>query len=85
MVNFILYYLPSYDLNLLLGVRNGSGFILCNCTCSGTEGMSSLKEICNGLPVHPLPPSQPRDTSVPHAPVRNITKLTGEEKQVQGL
>ena len=44
--------------------------------------MSSLKEICSGLPVQPLPPPQPRDPGVPHAPVRNITKLTGEEKQV---
>ena len=32
--------------------------------------MSSLKEVCSGLPLDPLPPRRPRDEAVPHAPVR---------------
>lgn len=43
--------------------------------------MSTLKEICSGLPVDPLPPPQERDVSVPHAPVRK-TNLTHEEEKV---
>ena len=44
--------------------------------------MSSLKEICSGLPVNPIPraPGQ-RDDSVPHAPVR-ILKLSQDEELV---
>lgn len=60
------------------GHRNGTEGV----RTSIEERMSSLKELCSGLPVQPLPPPQPRDPSVPHAPVRNISKLTVEERQV---
>ncbi|KAM7308697.1 urocanate hydratase [Ixodes scapularis] len=43
--------------------------------------MSTLKEICGGLPLDPLPPKKRRDEALPHAPVRNVP-LTLEEKQV---
>ncbi|XP_065829247.1 urocanate hydratase-like [Oscarella lobularis] len=42
--------------------------------------MSSLKEICAGLPLHPIPQPRPRDPTVPHAPVRT-PKLTKEEEK----
>ncbi|XP_046840501.1 urocanate hydratase-like [Xenia sp. Carnegie-2017] len=41
--------------------------------------MSSLTEICSGLPLDPLPQRQARDETIPHAPKRN-TNLTEAEK-----
>ncbi|XP_060071022.1 urocanate hydratase-like [Ylistrum balloti] len=43
--------------------------------------MSSLKEICEGLPLDPLPPRRERDESVPHAPVRT-PDLSPEEQRL---
>lgn len=43
--------------------------------------MASLKEICAGLPVDPLPSPRDRDDSVPHAPVRTVN-LTDDERRV---
>ncbi|XP_004068534.1 urocanate hydratase [Oryzias latipes] len=43
--------------------------------------MASLKEICNGLPLNPLPPNRGRDPSVPHAPIRT-PNLTAEEERL---
>ena len=43
--------------------------------------MSSLKEVCEGLPLNPLPPRRPRDKNVAHAPVRTPS-LTREEVRV---
>ena len=43
--------------------------------------MSSLKEVCEGLPLNPLPPRRPRDEDVAHAPVRTPS-LTREEVRV---
>uniref|UniRef100_A0A669D900 Urocanate hydratase 1 n=1 Tax=Oreochromis niloticus TaxID=8128 RepID=A0A669D900_ORENI len=43
--------------------------------------MSSLKEICSGLPLDPLPPNQGRDPNVPHAPIRT-PNLTAEEERL---
>ncbi len=45
------------------------------------NGMSSLKEICGGLPLDPLPPNRGRDPNVPHAPTRT-PNLTAEEERV---
>lgn len=45
------------------------------------DRMSSLKDVCSGLPLDPLPPNQGRDPSVPHAPVR-APNLTAEEERV---
>ena len=43
--------------------------------------MDSLKGICSGLPLNPLPPKQEkRDTSVPHAPNRTPNLSAQEEK-----
>nr|XP_055069705.1 urocanate hydratase [Misgurnus anguillicaudatus] len=42
--------------------------------------MSSLKEICAGLPLDPLPPNRGRDPSVPHAPVRTPNLTATEER-----
>ncbi|NP_001128601.1 urocanate hydratase [Danio rerio] len=42
--------------------------------------MSSLKEICAGLPLDPLPPNRGRDPSVPHAPVRTPNLTPAEER-----
>ena len=44
--------------------------------------MASLKELCAGLPVDPIPPPQDRDNSIPHAPVRTIN-LTDDEERVR--
>ena len=45
--------------------------------------MSSLKELCAGLPVDPIPPPQEkRDVSVPHAPVRTAV-LSDDERRVR--
>lgn len=43
--------------------------------------MSSLKDICEGIPLDPLPISRERDESVPHAPVRT-PDLTREEQRL---
>ncbi|KAL8621361.1 Urocanate hydratase [Nucella lapillus] len=43
--------------------------------------MSSLKEVCGGLPLDPLPPPRPRDDDVPHAPLRT-PDLTPEEQSL---
>lgn len=43
--------------------------------------MSSLKEVCSGLPLDPLPPNRGRDPNVPHAPTRT-PDLTAEEERV---
>ncbi|KAL1272623.1 hypothetical protein QQF64_028485 [Cirrhinus molitorella] len=42
--------------------------------------MSSLKEICAGLPLDPLPPNRGRDPGVPHAPVRTPNLTPAEER-----
>ncbi|EDO46925.1 predicted protein [Nematostella vectensis] len=41
--------------------------------------MSSLKDLCAGLPVDPIPEPRDRDESVPHAPVR-LTHLSEDEE-----
>uniref|UniRef100_A0A672YZZ7 Urocanate hydratase n=1 Tax=Sphaeramia orbicularis TaxID=375764 RepID=A0A672YZZ7_9TELE len=43
--------------------------------------MSTLKEICSGLPLDPLPPNRGRDPSVPHAPIRT-PNLTAEDERL---
>ena len=43
--------------------------------------MSTLNELCTGLPVDPLPPVRTRNSSVAHAPVRNH-RLNLTEKKV---
>ncbi|TMS19344.1 Urocanate hydratase [Larimichthys crocea] len=43
--------------------------------------MSSLKDICSGLPLDPLPPNRGRDPNVPHAPTRT-PNLTSEEERL---
>ncbi|XP_051997173.1 LOW QUALITY PROTEIN: urocanate hydratase [Xyrauchen texanus] len=43
--------------------------------------MSSLTEICAGLPLDPLPPNRGRDPSIPHAPVRT-PNFTHEEERL---
>ena len=43
--------------------------------------MESLRVLCSGLPLDPLPALRPRDPSVPHAPIRN-PNLSREEKKV---
>ncbi|XP_054831811.1 urocanate hydratase [Eublepharis macularius] len=43
--------------------------------------MSSLKEICGGLPLHTLPKNRGRKNGVPHAPVRT-PNLTEYEEQL---
>lgn len=42
--------------------------------------MSSLKEICAGLPLDSLPQNHGRDPSVPHAPVRTPNLTAAEER-----
>ncbi|TFK11986.1 CKLF-like MARVEL transmembrane domain-containing protein 6 [Platysternon megacephalum] len=42
--------------------------------------MSSLEEICGGLPLHPLPENRGRKKGVPHAPVRTPNLTAQEEK-----
>ena len=46
-----------------------------------SERMPSLKDICSGLPLDPLPRRQQRDNAVPHAPVRT-PNLTQDEELV---
>ncbi|XP_072454460.1 urocanate hydratase isoform X2 [Notamacropus eugenii] len=43
--------------------------------------MSNLRELCEGLPLHPLPENKGRRDRLPHAPVRT-PNLTPEEKQL---
>ncbi|KAH3881708.1 urocanate hydratase-like [Dreissena polymorpha] len=43
--------------------------------------MSSLKEICEGIPVDPLPAWRERDETVPHAPIRT-PGLSHEERRL---
>ncbi|XP_051838956.1 urocanate hydratase isoform X1 [Antechinus flavipes] len=43
--------------------------------------MSNLRELCKGLPLHPLPENKGRREGIPHAPVR-IPNLSPEEKQL---
>ena len=43
--------------------------------------MSTLAEICQGLPLNPLPEPRERDESVPHAPVRT-PNLNAHETRV---
>lgn len=50
-----------------------------------TGVMSSLKEICAGLPLDPLPPNRGRDPSVPHAPVRTPNLTPAEERVGQHI
>ena len=43
--------------------------------------MGSLKEICAGLPLDPLPPKvRERDSTVPHAPTRTPNLSASEER-----
>uniref|UniRef100_A0A670IXN9 Urocanate hydratase 1 n=1 Tax=Podarcis muralis TaxID=64176 RepID=A0A670IXN9_PODMU len=42
--------------------------------------MSSLKEICGGLPLNPLPENRGRKSGIPHAPVRTPNLDSHEEK-----
>ncbi|XP_073207424.1 urocanate hydratase isoform X3 [Lepidochelys kempii] len=42
--------------------------------------MSSLEDICGGLPLHPLPENRGRKKGVPHAPVRTPNLTAQEEK-----
>ncbi|KAL1416135.1 hypothetical protein MTO96_006404 [Rhipicephalus appendiculatus] len=42
--------------------------------------MSTLKEICSGLPLDPLPPPRARNPAVAHAPDR-LVPLTAEETE----
>ena len=50
-----------------------------------TVKMSSLKDICSGLPLDPLPPGRQRDQSVPHAPNRTSNLTTDDEEKVSSL
>ncbi|XP_068883625.1 urocanate hydratase isoform X1 [Aphelocoma coerulescens] len=43
--------------------------------------MTSLKEICRGLPLNPLPENKGRRKGIPHAPVRT-PNLTAQEKKL---
>ncbi|XP_031811730.1 LOW QUALITY PROTEIN: urocanate hydratase [Sarcophilus harrisii] len=43
--------------------------------------MSNLRELCKGLPLHPLPENKGRREGIPHAPVRT-PNLSPEEKQL---
>ncbi|XP_012941651.1 urocanate hydratase [Aplysia californica] len=43
--------------------------------------MVSLKDLCSGIPVDPLPEPRPRDDSVAHAPIRMLD-LTREEERL---
>ncbi|XP_056129916.1 urocanate hydratase isoform X2 [Lampris incognitus] len=43
--------------------------------------MSTLKELCAGLPLDPVPPNRGRDPRVPHAPART-PNLTAEEERL---
>ncbi|KAL5013364.1 hypothetical protein ScPMuIL_007634 [Solemya velum] len=43
--------------------------------------MASLKELCEGLPLDPLPPRRTREPGIPHAPVRSHG-LSEEQQQL---
>jgi urocanate hydratase len=43
--------------------------------------MITIRELCNGLPLDPIPESKPRDESIAHAPVR-IANLRAEERRL---
>ena len=43
--------------------------------------MATLKEICSGLPLNPLPTKRDLDNSVPHAPIRTPA-LTKHDRKV---
>ncbi|XP_042655630.1 urocanate hydratase isoform X2 [Tyto alba] len=45
------------------------------------HSMTSLKEICRGLPLYPLPENRGRRKGIPHAPVRT-PNLTAQEKKL---
>lgn len=45
--------------------------------------MTSLRELCEGIPLDPLPPRRNRDESVPHAPIR--TPNLNREEQTLAL
>uniref|UniRef100_A0A670J0N7 Urocanate hydratase 1 n=1 Tax=Podarcis muralis TaxID=64176 RepID=A0A670J0N7_PODMU len=47
---------------------------------SPQKAMSSLKEICGGLPLNPLPENRGRKSGIPHAPVRTPNLDSHEEK-----
>lgn len=53
--------------------------------------MSSLQELCSGLPLRPLPENRGRWAGVPHAPVRTPSLSPAEEQvriahpELQGL
>ena len=53
----------------------------CDLSLQVCDRMSSLKEVCSGLPLDPLPANRGRDPSVPHAPLRT-PNLTAEEERV---
>eukprot|EP00117_Sycon_ciliatum_P006458 scpid39974/ scgid9989/ Urocanate hydratase; Imidazolonepropionate hydrolase len=42
--------------------------------------MSTLKEVCSGLPVDPIPEQRTRDPNVPHAPVRRPNLCARDQK-----
>ncbi|RLV99473.1 hypothetical protein DV515_00009757 [Chloebia gouldiae] len=46
-----------------------------------SAAMTSLKEICRGLPLNPLPENKGRRKGIPHAPVRT-PNLTAQEKKL---
>ncbi|KFQ87318.1 Urocanate hydratase, partial [Phoenicopterus ruber ruber] len=46
-----------------------------------SAAMTSLKEICRGLPLYPLPENRGRRKGIPHAPVRT-PNLTAQEKKL---
>ncbi|KFV56745.1 Urocanate hydratase, partial [Gavia stellata] len=49
--------------------------------CISSAAMTSLKEICRGLPLYPLPENRGRRKGIPHAPVRTPS-LTAQEKKL---
>ncbi|XP_038628154.1 urocanate hydratase [Tachyglossus aculeatus] len=58
-----------------------------NCSCSrhldwllSAADMSSLEQLCQGLPLSPLPENKGRRSGVPHAPVRTPNLSLEEEK-----
>ncbi|KFW00188.1 Urocanate hydratase, partial [Eurypyga helias] len=48
---------------------------------NSSAAMTSLKEICRGLPLYPLPENRGRRKGIPHAPVRT-PNLTAQEKKL---